>query len=218
MDRYECVVVGKGYPRHEAMEKVTGSACYTDDLVIPNLAYGAILRSPYPHARISNIDKSEADKIPGVLGILLPEDVPSRRYNSSGNPPSPLAVSDERLLTDHPLHVGDRIAAVAAESPDACREGLSKISTVFEQLTPVFEIDNAIDESAYCLHPEISDSNIFKKIRAEEGDVEEGFKAIDKTGLFNRKQGANPMIMRKGIDLAAKRIVEALDKMSRPIK
>ena len=128
MDQNELIVVGKGYPRHEAMEKVTGSACYTDDLAIPNLAYGAILRSPYPHAQISNIDKSEAEKTPGVLGVLLPEDVPSKRYNSSGNPPSPLVVSDERILTDHPLHVGDRIAAVAAESPDACRKALSKIS------------------------------------------------------------------------------------------
>jgi len=179
MDQNELIVVGKGYPRHESMEKVTGSACYTDDLVIPNLAYGAILRSPYPHARISSIDKSEAEKTTGVLGVLLPEDVPSRLYNSSGNPPSPLAVSDERILTDHPLHVGDRIAAVAAVSPEACREGLSKISLVYKQLSPIFEIDKAIDENALCLHPEISDSNIFKKIKAEEGDVEAGFKASE---------------------------------------
>ena len=52
MDQNQFLVVGKGYPRHESTDKVMGSACYTDDLVIPNLAYGAILRSPYPHARV----------------------------------------------------------------------------------------------------------------------------------------------------------------------
>ena len=78
-------VVGKGHPRHETRDKVRGKAVYTDDLVFPNLAYGAILRSPYPRARVLEIDGSKAKALTGVLGVLLPGDVPQKRYNCSGN-------------------------------------------------------------------------------------------------------------------------------------
>ena len=64
--------VGKSFPRHESIAKVTGQATYTDDLQVPGVVYGRILRSPYAHARVVQIDKSEAEKVPGVLGILLP--------------------------------------------------------------------------------------------------------------------------------------------------
>ena len=96
--------VGKSFPRHESFAKVTGQARYTDDLDLPGMVYGSILRSSYAHARVLHIDKSEAEKADGVLAILLPEDVPQRLFNCAGNPPSPLLIKDERILTDHPLH------------------------------------------------------------------------------------------------------------------
>ena len=105
---------------------MTGQAAYTDDLVIPGMVYGRILRSPYAHARVLRIDKSEAEKVPGVLAVLLPADVPRKKFNSAGNPPSALLVKDERILTDHPLYAGDRIAAVAALTPEVCDEALQK--------------------------------------------------------------------------------------------
>ena len=172
-------VVGRGYPRHEAEDKVRGKAVYTDDLEFPRMVYGAILRSPYPRAKVVEIDASEARKLPGVMGILLPGDVPQKPYNCSGNPPSPLAIQDERILTDHPLHVGDRVAAVVATSPRLCEEALSLISVQYEPLTPVLDLEQATGEDSPVLHPEIGPSNIFNKIEADQGDVEKGFKASD---------------------------------------
>jgi CO/xanthine dehydrogenase Mo-binding subunit len=179
MDVDNFQVVGKGYPRHEAVDKVNGNAVYTDDMIVPNMVYGAILRSPHAHARVLSIDTSEAEKIPGILGVLVPDDVSAIRYNCSGTPPSPLVVKDERILTDHPLHVGDRIAAVAATSPRLCREALSRISVVYKPLPPLFDIDRSIEKKAPLLHPETSDSNIFKKIEAHQGDMETGFGASE---------------------------------------
>jgi len=172
-------VVGKGHPRHETRDKVRGKAVYTDDLEFPNLAYGAILRSPYPRARVLEIDGSKAKALPGVLGVLLPGDVPQKRYNCSGNPPSPLAKQDERVLTDLPLHVGDRIAAVAATSYELCQKALSLISVRYEPLPPVLDLDEALSKDSPVLHPEISPNNTFSKIEAELGDVEKGLADSD---------------------------------------
>ena len=172
-------VVAKGFPRHESEDKVRGKAFYTDDLEMPGMVYGAILRSPYPRAKVVAMDASAARKLPGVVGILLPEDVPQKPYNCSGNPPSPLAIEDERILTDHPLHVGDRVAAVAATSHELCQEALSLISVQYEPLPPVFDLDRAISDDAPVLHPEISSNNIFSKIEADQGDIENGFDRSD---------------------------------------
>jgi len=172
-------VLGRGFPRHESEDKVRGKAVYTDDLELPGMVYGAILRSPYPRATVLDIDVSEAVKLPGVLGILLPGDVPQKPYNCSGNPPSPLAIQDERVLTEHPLHVGDRIAAVAAVSHALCQEALSLISVHYNPLPPVLDLDQAIGEDAPVLHPEIGSDNIFNKIEADQGNIEAGFETSD---------------------------------------
>jgi CO/xanthine dehydrogenase Mo-binding subunit len=172
-------IVGKSFPRHESIAKVTGHAQYTDDLQIPGMVYGRILRSPYAHARIRQINKSEAEKVPGVLGILLPQDVPNRLFNCSGNPPSPMLIKDERVLTDHPLYAGDRIAAVAALSNEACTEAVNKILVEYEPLPAVFEIEEALREKAPLIHPELFGSNIFKKLESSQGDVGRGFAESD---------------------------------------
>lgn len=167
--------VGKSIPRHESFAKVTGQARYTDDLDLPGMVYGSILRSPYAHARVLHIDPSEAEKVDGVLAILLPEDVPQRPFNCAGNPPSPLLIKDEKVLTDHPLYEGDRIAAVAALTPEACQEALDRLVVEFEPLPAVFEIEDALKKEAPLLHPEIAQTNIFKKMEARKGEVEKGF-------------------------------------------
>ena len=62
--------VGKPVPRIDALDKVTGRAAYVGDLEIPGMVHGLILRSPWPHARVVSIDASEAEGLPGVLGVL----------------------------------------------------------------------------------------------------------------------------------------------------
>lgn len=67
-------VVNRELPRLESMKKATGQAKYTEDLAFTGLAYAALVRSPYSHAKVLSIDTSEAEKIPGYLGCALPED------------------------------------------------------------------------------------------------------------------------------------------------
>lgn len=168
-------VVGQPQARHDSWAKVSGQAQYTSDLRMPGMIYGAILRSPYPRARVKHIDASLAKRLPGVRGILLPHDAPSLTYNSSGNPPSPMLINDERILTDQPLYVGDRVAAVAADSLEICSLALEKILVEYEELPSVFTIREALDKRAHAVHPEIDQSNLFKTITAREGDVQLGF-------------------------------------------
>ena len=161
-------VIGKSFPRHESIAKVTGQARYTDDIDLPGMVYGSILRSSHAHARILRIDTSEAEKVRGVLTILLPGDVPGHLFNCAGNPPSPILIKDERILTDQPLYVGDRIAAVAALTPEACQEALDKLRMEIEPLPAVFEIEDALRKEAPLLHPDVSQTNIFKTDRSPE--------------------------------------------------
>jgi CO/xanthine dehydrogenase Mo-binding subunit len=168
-------LIGKSFPRRESFAKVTGQARYTDDIDLPGMVYGAILRSSHAHARVLRIDASDAEKVPGVLTILLPGDVPGNLFNCAGNPPSPILIKDERILTDRPLYVGDRIAAVAALTPKACQEGLDALRVEIEPLPAVFEIEDALRKEAPLLHPDVSQTNIFKKMEARKGDVERGF-------------------------------------------
>ena len=158
---------------------MTGQARYTDDLDLPEMVYGTILRSPYAHAKVVRIDPLEAKKVRGFLAILLPEDIPPRVFNCSGNPPSPLLIKDERILTDHPLYAGDRIAAIAAHTPEACMEVLDKLAIEYEVLPPVFDMEEAMSKEAPLLHSEISKTNSFKKLEVRQGDIEKGFDESD---------------------------------------
>ena len=91
-------IVNRETPRLESMDKAMGQALYTDDIAFENMAYAALVRSPQSRARVLDIDVSEAEKVPGYLGCLLPEEVTDRRFNCSGNPPSPLLIADDGSL------------------------------------------------------------------------------------------------------------------------
>lgn len=110
-------VVNHETPRLESFEKALGSGKYTDDLSVPGMVYAELVRSPYSHAKVLSIDTSEAEKVPGYLGCALPEESPQMYFNCSGNPPSPLLMADEKVLTDEPLTIGDRVAVVADGIP-----------------------------------------------------------------------------------------------------
>ena len=77
-------VVGKRVPNVDGWEKVTGSGKYTVDMVLPNMLYGKILRSPHPHARIMGIDTHRAEALPGVKIVLTGKDTLGGRTESGG--------------------------------------------------------------------------------------------------------------------------------------
>ena len=164
------VTIDKEVPRLESWKKASGQAVYTDDIRLPNMAYAALVRSPYSRARVLSIDVSEAEKVPGYLGCLLPEEAPQAYFNCSGNPPSPLLMKDETVLTMEPKVLGDRIACVAAESEEAAREAADLVKVEYEELLPSLEMRQALDGRTPPIQPHISDSNILQRREVSQGD------------------------------------------------
>lgn len=162
--------------RLEAKDKLTGRSVYTDDMKLPGMAYGAVIRSPYARAAVTRIDLSAAEAVPGYVGALLPEDVPDALYNCSGNPPSPLLLKDEKILTREPKCAGDRILCVAAETPEACREVCEKVIVEYSPQAPFFTIDEALKRSGEPLQPHLAEDNVIWKREVKDGDTDEGFK------------------------------------------
>ena len=157
-------------PRLESLSKAMGAAKYTDDLRLPNMAYAALVRSPYSRARVLSIDTSAAEQVPGYLGCLLPEEAPQEYFNCSGNPPSPLLIPDEQVLTREPKVLGDRIACVAAETEEAAREAADLVKVEYEVLQPYLEIRQALDGKAEALQPQVAQDNIIQKREVSQGD------------------------------------------------
>lgn len=157
-------------PRLESLEKATGRANYTDDLRLPDMAYAALVRSPHSRARVTSIDVSGAERIPGYLGCLLPEEVPREYFNCSGNPPSPLLMKDELVLTREPKVLGDRIACVAAETEEAARAAADAVRVEYEVLTPYLDVNSALQEGAEPLQPHIAPDNIIQRREVSQGD------------------------------------------------
>lgn len=83
MEKQRFQTISRQTPRLESVQKAIGAGTYTDDLRMPDMAYAELIRCPYSHARVIAIDASQAEKIPGFLGIATPEDAPQAFYNCS---------------------------------------------------------------------------------------------------------------------------------------
>ena len=161
--------VGKRIPKRDAIDKVTGRAIYIQDLKVPGMLYGKILRSKYPHARILRIDTSRAKKLLGVRAVITAEDVPQILYGFMKDQPV--------LKTAKVRSYRDELAAVAAVDPETAEEALDLITVEYEALPGIFDPLEAMKEDAPLVHEE-NKSNILKlpwKLVA--GDVEEAKKA-----------------------------------------
>src|SRR5690348_18495231 len=99
--------IGAPLPKVDAYAKVTGRALYADDIMLPRMVYGRLLRSPHPHARILSIDASRALELPGVLAVITGEDLP-RKYGIL-----PSSQDEYTLALEKVRYVGDPVAAVA---------------------------------------------------------------------------------------------------------
>lgn len=172
-------VVGHSVPRVDAKEKVSGSAIYTGDMVLPHMLIGKVLRSPYAHAKIISIDTSKAKALPGVKVVLTYEDTPKILWNSAGFPPSPgaILVEDQYILTNEPLYVGDGIAAVAAVDEETATMALELIEVEYEVMPAVLNLEQALAEGAPRLHD--AEKNTYGHTPVVIGDVEAGFADAD---------------------------------------
>jgi putative selenate reductase molybdopterin-binding subunit len=172
-------VVGRGEPKVDGVKLAVGRSVFTDDVALPGMLYGALLTSPYAHARIKRIDASKARALPGVHAVLTHKDIPRVKYASGGQSyPQPLPF--DQVCLDHKVrHVGDRVAVVAAETPELARRALQLIEVEYEVLPPILDAEKTMQDGAPIVHDEpdtegIYDAqhNIVHHIEAEAGDAE----------------------------------------------
>ncbi len=172
----------------DARTRVTGRVPYTIDVVLPGMLHAAVLRSPYPHARVISVDTSAAREVPGVAAVLTGADL----LTWTGLQPAFGPVFRDRpiLAFDKVRYVGDPVAAVAATDIDAAREAVNRIVVEYEELPAVFDVDAALADDAPLLHegpPKVGQtfadiivdaaggSNVCNQFRLRKGDIDRGF-------------------------------------------
>ncbi len=174
--------VGRSVSRVDALDKVTGRAVYSVDVLLPGMLYGATLRSPLPHARIMEIDISKARKVPGVRAVVTGKDFPFTFGTIIQDQPF-LAIEKVR-------YVGEPVVAVAAETEAATQEALEKIEVKYEELPAVFDPREAAAEGTPLIHENlegyvrsdceiIPGTNICTFYTYSLGDMKKGFENSD---------------------------------------
>ncbi len=150
--REELTYVGKPKSKVDGPQLVAGEPSFVEDRVLPGYHAMVLLRSPYAHAYITKIDTSEALKMDGVVSIITHENCPDVFYMQAGqgNPePSP---HDRRLFNRKVRHVGDRVAAIVAETEEQARAARDAIKVEYEVLKPVLTVEEAMEEGAPLIH------------------------------------------------------------------
>ena len=159
--------VGKPIPRKEDRRLVTGKGRFSDDFNLPGQAYAAMVRSPYPHARILNIDVTEAVKSPGVIAVLTGADVladdlapiphnpvPHTKYDMKLTAPdggAPFTGPHYLLPADKARHVGEAVAMVVAETHNQALDAAEAVEVEYEVLPFVTHVLDAIKPGAPAL-------------------------------------------------------------------
>src|SRR3989441_5264345 len=153
--------VGESVRRVDGVPKVKGDFEYASDLHRDGMLYGATLRSPHPHARIVSIDTSAAADAPGVRAVLTHADVPGKKTFG-------LDVQDQPVLAmDMVRYAGEAVAIVAAEDPELARAALKKIAVTYQVLSPVTDMEQALEKTAPSIHPQ---RNIVRAVTIIHGD------------------------------------------------
>ena len=169
----EFSVVGARLPMLDAAQKAKGTAQFTDDLTLPGTLYGKILRSPFAHARILDIDTSKAEKLPGVKGVITGRDIPDRQYGIV-----PMAKDEYALAKEKVRYIGDDVAAVCAIDSEIAEEAIELMKVDYEELPAVFDPLEAKKEGAPEIHQGVKNNTSFA-IHKEFGDVKRAFAECD---------------------------------------
>src|SRR5205814_5930746 len=166
-------ILGQRRPKVNSWAHLTGQAKYADDIVLPRMLYGRLLRSTQAHARIKKVDMSRALAHPGVVAVVTGADMPEKM----GIMPS--TQDETALAVEKVRYVGEPVAAVAALDEDTAFEALSLIDVEYEDLEPIFTIEEALDREDGQIHETSRRANVFKEVHLSFGDLEAGFAAAD---------------------------------------
>ena len=178
--------VGKAERKVDAIKLATGKPCFVDDIELRGLLHAAMLTSPHAHARIRNIDASNARALPGVHAVLTHKDLPRIPYTTAGQSWPEPGPHDQYSLDNVVRFVGDRVAIIAAETPEIAQQALDLIEVDYEILPAVLDLRHAMDPDAPRLHLEPDSYRIYDPARnlaahieANVGNVEQGFAEAD---------------------------------------
>ena len=154
-------------PRPDALEKVTGAAKYPADLVRPGMLHLKVRFAHRAHARILSIDTTAAMAVPGVVAVLTAKDVPYNRYG--------LVIEDQPVLCDGVVrYYGDKVAVVAAQTPEAAELGAKQLEIIYADIPAVTDARSGMKPDAPLVHDD-RDNNILSHVRIHKGDVERAF-------------------------------------------
>jgi len=135
-------VVGKDWARLDGADKVSGRSIFADDVRVPGMLAGKIVRSPYAHARIVSIDTSAAEALPGVKAVITAADTSDVK----------IGINQPLLPVDTVIHVGHEVAAVAAINEEVAAAAAALIKVEYSQLPAIANIRKALAEDAPLLH------------------------------------------------------------------
>jgi CO/xanthine dehydrogenase Mo-binding subunit len=180
--------VGRSVPRRDAREKLRGKAQFAGDIVVPRMLHGKVLRSPLPHARVTAIDPSAAEAMPGVVCVLTAADL------ADLDPYWGHAIRDRPVVAiDRVRFAGEPVAAVAAEDEGTAAAALERIDVSYEALDVLGTIEQALRPDAPVLHEEPlrpglfhglgelapADGNVCYRYDLDRGEIEAVFAHAD---------------------------------------
>lgn len=165
------MAIGSSAARYRGVDHALGEKPFVDDMVLPNMLFGAVRLSDHPRARVLSIDTSEAERVPGVTKIITASDVPGERVVGLIFQDWPVFIGQGEVSHC----VGSVLAAVAADSDEAARQACEAINVEYEVLQPVTEPDQALDHASPEVHP--GKSNLLKRIAYHRGDLEEALRS-----------------------------------------
>ncbi len=175
-------IIGKDTQRIDGESLVRGKPVFTDDMKLKDILQVKILHSPIAHARILNINTTQAEALDGVVAVFTHKDFKPHYYTTAGQGYPEPGPRDMRILDSTVRYVGDRVAFVAAESLEIAQQALNLIEVEYEELPCIFDVQKSMT-AGFALHPSEGTSgihdinkNIAAHLDAELGDVDTALK------------------------------------------
>ena len=165
----EYSVIGRRYPRVDALQKVTGAAKYSADYSLPGMLWCKLVRSPYAHARIRSIDISRALKLQGVKAVVTGQDFEGWTWGWTNT-----TRDEPPLATDKVRYMSEAVAGVAAIDEDTAEEAAGLVKVEYEELPVVLDPEEAMKDGAPEIHSYVK-NNISVEYHWNFGDVDRAF-------------------------------------------